>query len=185
MNDPMMAMADQFADLDRRLRTIEGGQRVGLSSIKADSETTGGRITSYGSNNWQDLGGITPSVTLSTGTRAIIIASARLSYISTPVTGENYRSNQGSMGIQVDGTEPHLFFDPTMTTEIAEGYKTASEAVVNLGVVVLTSVHARQDLVAGEHTFTMKFFALQTNLSGTVDPLVANMSLVVIPLGFG
>lgn len=31
MNDPMMAIADQFADIDRRLRTIEGGQRIGVN----------------------------------------------------------------------------------------------------------------------------------------------------------
>ena len=37
MNDPMMLMADRFADLDRRLRTIEGGQRVGATAQTAAS----------------------------------------------------------------------------------------------------------------------------------------------------
>jgi len=33
----MMAMADRFADLDRRLRSIEGGQRVGTTAQTAGS----------------------------------------------------------------------------------------------------------------------------------------------------
>ena|GEM_PF-5855448 len=37
MTDPMMAMADRFADLDRRLRSIEGGQRVGTTAQTAGS----------------------------------------------------------------------------------------------------------------------------------------------------
>ena len=37
MTDPMMQMADRFADLDRRLRSIEGGQRVGTTAQTAGS----------------------------------------------------------------------------------------------------------------------------------------------------
>jgi len=37
VTDPMMAMADRFADLDRRLRSIEGGQRVGTTAQTAGS----------------------------------------------------------------------------------------------------------------------------------------------------
>ena len=37
MNDPMRVMADHHADLDRRLRSIEGGQRVGTTAETAAS----------------------------------------------------------------------------------------------------------------------------------------------------
>lgn len=181
----------QYADLESRLRRLEGAQRSGLGSIGVDGGNAGFTIstfetTGFGSD-WVDdaAGGATPEVTLYTGRRVIIIATFRTANVGqagASVGVNDFRADQIVAGVSIDSTDPHEFPAPSMRAsydivgaDLAGGFIT----------VPTTFAPTRSDLEPGDHTFRLRFSALDTNPTGTVYPLITDTSLVVIPLGFG
>lgn len=177
-------------DIDRRLRVLEGTQRSGLGSIVADGGSGGFTISTFETTNfgadWVDdaAGGTTPEVTIHTGSRVIILATFRTAQVGqagAAVGVNDFRSAQIVAGVSVDSLEPHEFPAPSMRAsfdiagaDLAGGFIT----------VPTTFAPTRSDLVPGEHTFRLKFSAYDTNPSGTVNPLITDTSLIVIPLGW-
>jgi hypothetical protein len=178
----LITLSRQIADLERRLRIMEGTQRSGLGSIQTANGTTGVSYTSY--DSWSNLGGDAPEITMNTGSRVVILAQARVSLIGTPTTAAPLKSQGITLGVGIDSTEPDGFALPVMRNQVAPIAVDATGNVSVYGSLPTTLLTTRPDLEPGEHTFKLLFFAEEDNPSGTDHPLVSDTSLIVIPLGY-
>ena len=80
--------------------------------------------------------------------------------------------------IQIDSTEPDAFGGVPMTAEF-RNVGGPSDIYQSQAFTVL-----RTDLEPGEHTFTMRFWLEESDQTGTIDPVMVNASMMVVPLGF-
>lgn len=170
-----------MADMERRLRIMEGTQRSGLGSIRTANGTAGASLTSYGS--WSNLGGDAPAITMNTGSRVVILAQARVSLIGTPTTPAPLKSQAIVLGVGIDSVTPAEFPLPVMRNQLGPIAISDAGNVSVYGSLPTSLLTSRSDLEPGEHTFKLLFYADEDNPSGTDDPLVTDTSLIVIPLG--
>jgi hypothetical protein len=120
-DDPLAKIAQRFTELENQIRAVAGGPRVGLADIQSDTVGAPFPLTTagIGITNWEDdaAGGGTPVLTMTTGSRAIIMWACRASYVGelgTSIGQTDFRSSSVAMGVQIDDVEPQLWPAPAM-----------------------------------------------------------------------
>ena len=176
------ALTRSIADIERRLRVMEGTQRSGLGSIRTANGSVGVSYTSYGS--WSNLGGAAPEIAMHTGSRVLILAQARVSLIGTPTTPAPLKSQGIELGVGIDSVAPIGFPLPVMRNQLMPIAISDASNVSVYGWLPMSLLTSRSDLEPGEHTFKLLFHADEDNPGGTDHPLVTDTSLIVIPLGY-
>lgn len=180
--------ATTLADIDRRLKALETTQRVGLSRMRS----AWGDDVSYtltATNTWLDgtaegatwtddqgnTGSGFPEVTVTTGRRVLIVATARANKVSALATN---KSNLMRIGVSIDGDTPAS----ASTSGAAATYATLEvpgNDAVNGHVTLITQ---RVDLEPGEHTIALQAFANNYRPGASDYAEVLEVQLTVIPL---
>lgn len=176
--------ATTLADFDRRLKALETTQRVGLSRTRSAQSTTDDYPSAY--DAWDATGGATrewsddqgnegtgyPVVTVVTGTRVLILLSAKVSSYSA---GGGFRSYQGALGVGIDGGTPADHVGDVFGWQMGVYNATASELQHPTAIAIV------KEVTPGEHEFAVWSRWADNTGSGT-QPLWSSVQLTVIPL---
>lgn len=183
MNDPMMAMADQFADLDRRLRTIEGGQRVGLGGLRSAWATNMQEHTVFGAWNsgpvaatWADdrdnTGTGYPAITIENcPSRYMILWSLTFNSVATNVTLP-FRTSNAQIGVSINAND---------TPPLPNATRLFSNSNPGSTDVAMSMIVARQD-VPGDKVFQFRTWCFDDFPAGSIPPTLQGIYLGVLPL---
>jgi hypothetical protein len=179
-------MAATIADMQRRLQILEATSRVGLNRVRfawsthavnvAEVSTIGAWETGPATATWTDDRGTTgtgyPSLTLTTGTKVLIIGAARYFDMSEDLG----TAASVSFGVGIDGstplTWPTLF--PRMMTSGGKG-PNADNVFSRLNLAV-----GRSGITPGSHTFSVQAF--WNAGAGATQPDLSDIFLAIVPL---
>lgn len=174
-------------DLERRLRIMEATQRSGLGSIEIENGSAGFTMATspLSQTSWQNGSGVCPEITMTTGSRVIILAQARAYNYGQDVVGADLRCESVHLGVGIDSTLPHEFPSaPQMRNALQNVAYGSGADVAVYGIANLILMTTREDLAPGEHTFKLLFAATDDYPAGTMLPVISDTSLIVIPLGY-
>lgn len=180
MSEQLRADDRWFAELDRRLRTLEAAPRVGLAGLRSVWQTAGVSPAVFGTyeagvagNTWRDDTGATgtgyPTITLTTGRRYMIFWSARPISIANAAA---YRSMAVELSVQVDGVNvPPLPNARRQFTNL-----NASTVDVPLSAIVT------REITPGQHTFRMVASWTNDQPAAAILPTLTDTFLGILPL---
>jgi hypothetical protein len=129
VNNQIEALIARLNDLDARLRTVEGGQRVGLADVRSAWMTAAATQTVFGTSDttgpaaatWEDDQGSTgtgwPQLDVTSGRRV------RIEWWGRPIglaTAAAYRSLSCTIGVRLNGAVFSPLF-PNANRQIANG----------------------------------------------------------------
>ena len=151
MSEQLRADDRWFAEIDRRLRTLEATARVGLSGLRSVWQTAGASPTTFGalelgtaSNTWRDDTGATgtgyPTITLTLGSRYMIFWSARPIGVANAA---GYRSKSVLLSVGIDGE-----FNPPLPSPRRQF---ANSGVLPVDAPIAAIV--ARSITPGQHTF--------------------------------
>jgi hypothetical protein len=184
VTDDVTRLVRRLDDLDGRLRAIEGGQRIGLASIRnvwgtaAVDATTFAPSTDQGpvGSTWEDDEGNTgtgyPEIDVESGTRVLIEWNARPIGLATSAS---YRSVSVTVGLLLNGAvlSPAI---PTAARQIANG--NAAPVDVSIGASLIRTVPA------GVNTYKIVATWGNDQPAAPNKPRLTDIQLMVTPLGF-
>lgn len=144
-------LATILHDFDRRIRTLESAERVGLNRIRMAWNTAAAPVGTFDAwytgpagAAWEDDRGNTgtgyPRVTVRTGRKALVMAQG---YADNIANDAAFRTYAWALGIGVDGATP-----PNGQIDRYQTHGPTTE-----GNNYVTLIHPLLDLVQGEHTF--------------------------------
>lgn len=181
MSEQLRADDRWFAELDRRLRTLEAAPRVGLAGLRSVWQTAGVSPAVFGAtfeagvagNTWTDDTGATgtgyPTITLTTGRRYMIFWSARPIGLAASAA---YRSASVEISVRIDGVDsPPL---PSPRRQFAN----SNAAPVD---VALSTIVARE-ITPGQHTFTVVARWANDQPAAPNLPTLTDTFLGILPL---
>lgn len=164
-------LTSQIADLERRLRIMESTARVPQVSSFARGPVFA-KVTAFEttqSSAWTDLATPGPEVTVVVGESRRVIVSAG-AYIVATADNQTVRC-----GLSIDGGEPLFWAAVENITGGRLGFSAAHSELIQHGQ---SWGGAPLDLLAGEHTFALKY---EQSLPGANDGHFALRYLQVQP----
>jgi hypothetical protein len=173
-----------MADFDRRLRTLETAQRVGLNRIKFSYATAATDPTVYGAwepgasgTTWADSVGAVGNgygeVTLETNNRVLVFFGARVINLGSNA-GATFRASTGLAGFGIDGVLPDALPAPTGQRTVFNG----NTATVDLHVLYVVP----RTVGPGTHTFKAWARWTDAHPAAPVPPRMTDTFLGVLPI---
>lgn len=180
MSEQLRADDRWFAEIERRLRTLEASPRVGLAGLRSVWQTAGVSPAVFGAfeagvagNTWTDDTGATgtgyPTITLVTGRRYMIFWSARPIGLATSAT---YRSASVDVSVRIDGVDNSPL--PRALRQFANG--NAAPVDVALSAIVT------REITPGTHTFQMVARWANDQPAAPNLPTLTDTFLGILPL---
>jgi hypothetical protein len=169
-----------FAEIDRRLRTLEATARVGLSGLRSVWQTAGASPTTFGawetgtaSNTWTDDTGATgtgyPTLTLTLGSRYMIFWSARPIGLANAAT---YRSLSVQLTVGIDGV-----FNPPLPSP-RRLFANSNALPVDLPIAAIVA----RSITPGQHTFQVAAQWTNDVPAAGNQPTLTDTFLGILPL---
>jgi hypothetical protein len=168
------------AEIERRLRVLETAPRVGLSGLRSAWQTAAASPSSFGAfeagpvaATWTDDQGNTgtgyPTLTVTTGTRYLLLWSARPSGLATAAA---YRSASVEISVQIDGVSVPALPNALRTVQqlAATEFNAPASAIV------------ARTAVPGAHTFGLVARWANSQPAGLTLPTLTEVHLAVLPI---
>ena len=185
MNERQLSGGRWEAEIERRLRVLETAPRVGLSRMRFARATAAVAPTTFGSwengaagATWIDDTGATgtghPSITVTTNTRALVFFSAAFSNVGSDV---GTRTALVDFGVGINGSNPEVTTAPLMYRRYFQPAQTAASQQLPLGFFAF-----RADFGAGSHTFQVSAKWQDSVPAASLQPLMADAFVCVIPI---
>lgn len=175
-------LGSQLDDIQRRLRALEAGQRVGLNRIRLAWSTVDAAPTVYGAYQfgpaaaqWADDRGNTgtgyPRVVLQAGTRALMFAQAYCTNLALDAT---FRSSQFTLSIGASGQSAAA--DPVV-------YRFQSHGPTTEGNQPLFLMGARSDMTPLQASTFAVACLLENRVPAAPNlPVPSSIVLAIVPI---
>lgn len=163
-------------DLEARIKKLELSPQNGLSRIQTSEVAGPDGNNGLALDTWGAPTGGAPTVTCTTGKKAIVIGSAELGLQQPAV----YQNLGAKIGYAVSGATT---INPTSTSPSGKQYFSASAATSPYGLGnTVTFIDIVDVLNPGDNIFTMKIRYEWSSGGGASKSIFSNMVLVVIPV---